>query len=68
LSEGNAGSQKSYMWNNNNPVQFADPSGYDSYILTNNGSDGTGGGMGHTMVIVVDAKDPSRGTLFFVEA
>jgi len=57
-------SQHPYMWNNNNPVQYGDPSGYDSYILTNNGSDGTGGGLGHTMVIVANSKDPTQGRMY----
>jgi RHS repeat-associated protein len=57
-------SQHPYMWNDNNPVQFADPTGYDTYILVNNGSGGIRAGMGHTMVIVTDPKDPSHGTLF----
>jgi len=27
------GSQKSYMWNNNNPIAYSDPSGYDPTML-----------------------------------
>lgn len=57
-------SQKPFMWNNNNPLAYSDPSGYVSYVGVNSGSDGTGGGMGHEMVIVQDPGDPNRGMMY----
>ncbi len=34
-------SQRSYMWNNNNPVAYADPSGYNPDVSTTANSDGS---------------------------
>jgi RHS repeat-associated protein len=57
-------SQQKYMWNRGNPVEYSDPSGYVSYVGVNSGQESVGSGMGHEMVIVVDAKDPRKGTLY----
>jgi YD repeat-containing protein len=42
-------SQRSYMWNNNNPLAYADPSGYDAFL----GFDpGGANGFGHAFMVV----------------
>ena len=49
-------SQRSYMWNNNNPVAYKDPSGYDVII-------GISTSPEHEEVIVVNSADPNRSRL-----
>ena len=53
-------SQKPFIWNNNNPMQFQDPTGYDPFVIYNpNAADG----FGHIEIAVVD-HNTGKGTLW----
>ncbi len=53
-------SQKPFVWNRNNPVEFSDPSGYDPYIIVNPSA---AMGFGHMSIAIVDHNTGS-GTLY----
>jgi hypothetical protein len=46
-------SQKPSMWNNNNPVEFQDPSGYDPYIIF---GPTKAQGFGHLKMVLLDTQ------------
>jgi RHS repeat-associated protein len=53
-------SQKPFMWNNNNPVAWSDPSGYDPFIVFDPNA---AVGFGHIEIAVIDART-GKGTLW----
>jgi YD repeat-containing protein len=55
-------SQKPFMYNNNNPVQWSDPSGYDPFVIYDRNAVG-GTGIGHIKIAVVD-HNTGKGTLW----
>ena len=57
-------SQKPYMYNNNNPLEYEDPSGYDALIDI---QPKAVGGAGHIQVIIYDPKT-NKGTSLSVES
>lgn len=46
-------SQKPYMWNRNNPIDYSDPSGYDPYIISDPSA---AMGFGHLEIAIIDPK------------
>jgi len=53
-------SQRAYMWDNNNPVTYSDPSGYDPYIIL----DHQGAfGLGHLEIAII-ASGQTSGQLY----
>jgi len=53
-------SQRSYVWNRNNPVKYSDPSGFDPYLIVDGGA---AGGYGHMMIAIIN-HDTGRGSLY----
>lgn len=47
-------SQVKYMWNNNNPIAYADPSGYDTIVLYDTQYQVAGAPVGHAAIFVTD--------------